>query len=208
MNLICIIFAAFHAVRVAAETNQTGAECLDHRECAIGSFCAASSCSDGLGRKYLCGICEPCSECLCHKDAVDGACPINKCPDQPAESIRFLQGPLFARTTISGVPTHVCVRRLLFDTGSFFDVQAAIRVDHPASAASINLTSVNAQCPAFSRAGLLLGLSTSTLQTFVLNVVVTSEGNCCCQCWPVASIFAILGESRISEVYAVGCARR
>ena len=175
--MLYLIFAAIaNAVHVVADLNQTRIDCLDHGECAAASFCATSSCNDALGRKYLCGLCMPCNQCLCNSDAVDGACPINKCPAQPTDSVRFLQGPLFARMAIPGASTHVCVRRLLFDAGSFFDVQAALRIDHPASAKPVNISSIDAICPAYTRAGLILGISIPPGEPILLQVIVTSEG--------------------------------
>ena len=174
-----VIFAAIFAAIATGENDRNIVECIFHTDCTDGSFCAASSCSDALGRKYLCGACKPCSECVCNADAVDGACPISKCPEQPTNSVRFLQGPFFARALIHGFPTHVCVRRLLFDAGSFFDVQAAIRIDHPASAEPVNETTVGVHCPAFTRVGVLVDISAPsplTGEAHILDVVVTSEG--------------------------------
>ena len=180
INILFKIFTvAMISAQASAQVNTSTTVCLDHNECDVEYFCGSSSCIDTIGRSYLCGRCKPCAECVCNKDAVDGACPNKKCTEQPTDSVRFLQGPFFASEPISGIPTYLCVRRLLFEVGSFFDVQAAICVDHPASASPVNQTSVEEQCPAFTRTGIIIGLSTpeaSPDTPFLLDVVVTSEG--------------------------------
>jgi hypothetical protein len=89
--------------------------------------------------------------------------------------VRFLQGPFHALSPIPGVPTHLCARRLLFTSGTFSDIQAAIRTDHPAAASPANLTALSDLCPSFVRIGAVAN-TTARDGAFAVDVFVSSEG--------------------------------
>ncbi len=107
-----------------------GAICYTHTDCASPSeFCGWTTCQDPLGRSYRCPACAPCLVCACDRDAVDGACPRARCPDQPTSAVRFLHGAFYNHSS-SGMPTgFTCTRRISFAGDSFSDVQASTTAD-------------------------------------------------------------------------------
>jgi hypothetical protein len=150
--------------------------CHDHKGCPESRFCAQSECTDDFGRNFSCGDCKPCAECRCHADAIDHSCPQQRCPDQPTDGVRFLQGPFYSQAPLAGVPTHLCVRRLLFTGGTFSDMQAAVRTDHPASAAPADLPALAALCPSFVRIGAVANTTAREDGSFAVDVFVSSDG--------------------------------
>lgn len=150
--------------------------CLDHSECPERQFCAMSSCTDDLGRNFSCGECKPCDDCRCHVDAFDRSCPQQRCLDQPTDGIRFLQGTFYAISLLSDMPDHICVRRLLFTSGTFSDIQAAVCTNHPASDALENISALSALCPSFLRIGAVVNTTSREDGTFTINAFISSEG--------------------------------
>ena len=179
INLLYIVYKATVLSGGVLAHNESSA-CLDHSECNAGFFCAMMICTEHLDRDYICGACRPCDACLCHSDSVDGKCPLQQCPQQPTNSIRFLQGPFYSRMDIPTIQTYKCVRRLDFAGGTFADMQTAVRADHPASATTVNLTFVQSYCRAFVRLGVVADLgvySSPSGKGFLLDVIITSEGH-------------------------------
>jgi hypothetical protein len=176
---LILMSLAFNLVR--ADSSVLPSTCYSHSSCPANQFCASSECTDSIGRRFPCGICKLCTECRCHSVSIDLSCPPHQCPDQPTDGVRFLQGPFYAHSVVKDVSTHACVRRLLFSGGTFFDIQAAIRTDHPASAAPANLSAVAARCPPFARIGAVLNTTFHADDaTFIVNVSVSSEGCSLC----------------------------
>jgi hypothetical protein len=158
--------------------NETNA-CLAHAECPVDFFCAKMFCTDRSGLQYICGQCRRCEACFCHNDAVDDRCP-HDCHDQPTNGVRYLQGPFLARSAIPTIPTYTCLRRLTFDGGAFVDLQAPVSIEHPASAAPVDRTVLEAQCQPFARVGILLDFvpdPSMSGQTYQVSVVITSSGS-------------------------------
>jgi hypothetical protein len=174
VNRFIAIILMVHLVKIGSL--ELAGSCLDHNNCPESLFCAVSKCTDDFGRNFSCGECKPCVECRCHVDAFDGSCPQQRCPNQPTDGVRFLQGPFHAFSLLPGVTTHFCVRRLLFTSGTFSDIQAAVRVDHPASAAPANLSALSELCPSFVRIGAVVNTTFREDGTFAVDVFVSSEG--------------------------------
>ena len=85
-----------------------------------------------------------------------------------------------ARFTIPAIPAYSCVRRLSFDGGTFVDIRAPVSIDHPASAAAVDRTILEAHCRAFARVGVLIDFvrnPSASGQTYQINVIVTSSGS-------------------------------
>jgi hypothetical protein len=173
-NVFVVVFITVHLVRIGSL--QLAGLCFDHSGCPENKFCAPSKCTDDFGRYFPCGECKPCSACRCHADAIDHSCPQKRCPDQPSDGVRFLQGPFYAHSPLAGITTHLCVRRLLFTSGTFSDVQAAMRNDHPASAAPTNLSGLSALCPSFLRIGAVINVTIREDGAFAVDVFISSEG--------------------------------
>jgi hypothetical protein len=170
---VAVIIMTLNMVKIGSL--ELSDSCLDHSECPRSRFCAASRCTDDLGRKFPCGECKPCGECRCNVDAFDHACPQQQCPDQPTDGVRFLQGPFHAISPLAGTPTHLCVRRLLFTSGTFSDIQFAVRTDHPASAGPTNISALSVLCPSFVRVGAVVNITVLD-GAFAVDVYISSEG--------------------------------
>ena len=92
-------------------------ECTKHDQCPAGAFCKWSWTDSNEGWFYVGGVCRACSACECNGDAVDGNCPRDKCPMQPSQEVRYLQGAFeHTRVLDKGV---ACVY-VLDVQGSFF----------------------------------------------------------------------------------------
>ena len=99
--------------------------CIDHSECNQNEFCKITWCNSWEGWFYKCGNCVPCSQCLCNEDSITQACPSDRCPAQPAESVRFLQGRFSNSYPIPGT-NYSCVFTIKFEGLLFEHVQVAV----------------------------------------------------------------------------------
>jgi hypothetical protein len=125
-NVVLPIYFSLIAVLHEASALPVGAICYTHSDCANPSeFCSWPTCQDPLGRPYPCPACAPCLACACDSDAVDGACPRARCPDQPTSAVRFLHGAFYNRTAAGMPPGFACVRRISFAGALFSEVQAS-----------------------------------------------------------------------------------
>ncbi|EKX31885.1 hypothetical protein GUITHDRAFT_121933 [Guillardia theta CCMP2712] len=99
--------------------------CIDHSECKQNEFCKITWCNSWEGWFYKCGNCVPCSQCLCNEDSITQACPSDRCPAQPAESVRYLQGRFSSTHPIPGT-NYSCVFAIKFEGLLFEHVQVAV----------------------------------------------------------------------------------
>ena len=152
--------------------------CFTHSDCSDAQkFCAWTIGLDGAGESYPCGACKPCSECLCDTDSADFQCPPDRCPAQPINAVRFLQGLYFNRSVLGRSPDYSCVRRLVV-TGSVFSItQIPLYNRHPATTALFNESDIlSFICPSYTRSGILKSTSKLINGTLKLVAVISSEG--------------------------------
>jgi hypothetical protein len=123
MELFFLVFLSLLHAPSALEENVA---CYSHRDCMNSStFCAWTVDVDSFGREFKCAQCMPCADCSCDSDAVDGACPRTRCPDQPSAAVRYLQGAFYNQTKLAKIPDFLCMRRISFSGNSFSDTQAS-----------------------------------------------------------------------------------
>ena len=99
-------------------------QCQTHSQCAAGKFCKWKWANSFEGWWFVGGICTPCSECKCNGDAVDAACPRERCPLQPSSDIRFLQGSFNEFRNLSR--SAICVYTLDIQGSMFRETQLVL----------------------------------------------------------------------------------
>jgi hypothetical protein len=158
--------------------SQTLAQCFTHYDCSDPQhFCAWNVCEDEAGESYRCGTCKPCSACLCDTNSTDFQCPLDRCPAQPINGVRFLQGYFHNHSVLGQVPGYNCIRRLVV-TGNLFSImQLPMYTLHPATTAIFNESdSLSSACPSYTRSGIFKSPLVLINGSLTLNVVVSSEG--------------------------------
>jgi hypothetical protein len=171
-----LVFHAFLGGELAA--SQTFTQCFTHDDCSdTHQFCAWTLCEDTVGGSYPCGTCKPCTECLCDTDSTDFRCPSDRCPTQPINGVRFLQGFFHNHSAIRQVPGYNCVRRLVV-TGNIFSImQLPVYALHPATTAILNESdSLSSICPSYTRTGVFKSSLDPINNTLKLDATISSEG--------------------------------
>ena len=168
--VLCSVLAA-GLVRYCAASGQGGSQCFTHDDCTDpAQFCAWTTCKDS--NLYLCSECQPCTQCRCDSDSIDFECPQTKCPGQPYNSVRFLQGEFYNFSNIPG-ESYSCLRRFVVSGNIFSLSQLPIFSQHPATVANFSEPPrVSTLCPTYVRSGIL-----KEVENLELQVIVSSEGN-------------------------------
>lgn len=179
--VICVVLCAL--IRHANSQDANGSQpinktyCWNHTVCGLDQFCALSTCRDYQGRNYSCGACERCNQCVCDADSIDLACPQNRCPSQPSEGVRFIQGVFADRFRIPGFLDYICVRRLVISGASISFLQTVIHGQHPASIINAIIPAGTAgNCMTMSLSGIIYSSALNPSGAVDLEVAVTSEG--------------------------------
>jgi hypothetical protein len=153
--------------------------CFDHAECQADAFCAWSISIDSKGRNISCGICKKCIFCRCDVDSIDSACPQSRCPDQPSQGVRYLQGVFLGHARLKYASHYICTRRLTMSGATIAFLQSPVHDGHPASHAMLNISSAAAaDCPSVALSGVIIE-STATMgpdRAVSLRVSITSDG--------------------------------
>jgi hypothetical protein len=157
---------------------ETDTNCFTHEDCVHPSyFCAWVDCFDENGNPLRCGRCRPCEECICDINSADFQCPTFKCPAQPIDAVRFLQGAFHNHSDLAQAPGYQCVRRLVITGNMFAMQQLPVYTLHPADLAIFNETGlVFSGCPSYSRSGLLRNSQTMANNGLKLDAIMSSEG--------------------------------
>ena len=152
--------------------------CFVHDDCLQpDQFCAWSTCIGRAGDSYSCGKCRSCDECRCDQDSTDFHCPVIRCPAQPINGVRYLQGKFDSQSSLLETPDFQCIRQLVVSGNVFSISQRPIYSLHPAITAILNESDAAIlACPSFSRSGVLGGLQVENGQ-IRLDVIVSSEGD-------------------------------
>jgi hypothetical protein len=167
--------------------NVNGILCTSHDKCSkvanATQFCSWSICTDPTGWTYRCGICAPCSLCLCSNSSIDGACPLNRCPDAPTAGVRHLAGSFWAvdrnRPQLAELG-YACVRRMSFSGRTFIDTQAPVSIADPAlpppPSDRVTLGATAASCPSLDRSGVFTLLEDTDPPRLLLSILAARSG--------------------------------
>jgi hypothetical protein len=161
------------------QTADQANSCFDHAECQENKFCAWSNCIDFEGRNISCGTCKSCSFCHCDTDSIDSSCPRIRCPNQPSQGVRFLQGVFLGHGRLKNASSYICTRRLTISGAAIAFLQVPIRDGRPDSQTILKISSAAAsECPNLALFGVIVK-STATVgadSAVRLHVAVTSDG--------------------------------
>jgi hypothetical protein len=176
--LFIAVLGETHSQRRFQTADQTNI-CFDHAGCQENRFCAWSNCTDNKGRNISCGTCKSCTSCLCDTDSIDSACPRSRCPNQPSQGVKFLQGAFLGHGRLEKASNFICTRRLTISGAAIAFLQVPIHDGHPASQTILNISSAAAaDCPNVALSGVIIE-STATVgadSAVKLHVAVTSDG--------------------------------
>ncbi len=167
MLIYCLKFLVLAVSTLGVDNHLRNAEnkigtdiCFAHDECQATKFCAWSTCIYTDGRNLSCGVCKPCSSCLCDTNSIDSACPRNRCPAQPSEGVRYLQGVFLGDTQVDN-SNYSCARRLIISGGTIHFLQIRVHEGHPATQEVLNISDNFTACPSFVFSGIIVDTDAS-----------------------------------------------
>eukprot|EP00960_Hanusia_phi_P063209 765399-Hanusia_phi.AAC.1 len=144
--------------------------CSTHSECGASQFCKWEFCKGGDNWFYVCGMCRPCSECKCNDNSFTGSCPPDKCPAEPTQEVRYLQGG-FENMRLLPDNASFCYYRLELKGSQFTEQQQILPLFSSSSDASVQ-EQQDLQCPTLARSGVFevqAGSSLSYIQFTILS---------------------------------------
>lgn len=171
LSVVCI-------VRCSVLKDQTFPICFSHTDC-VGpdDFCAWTNCTENDGQSYSCGRCRPCADCICDDYSIDFQCPSAKCPAQPINGVRFLQGEFVNYSVVVQMPNYTCFRRLVVSSSMFSFEQIAVFTSHPASMTGFTQpVLLSSLCPAFLQSGVLNISNRMDQSVLDVQAIVLSQG--------------------------------
>jgi hypothetical protein len=169
----------FFLLSVLTVLAEISPQCFTHDDCLQpGHFCAWSTCFGEAGDSYSCGNCKPCEKCSCDQDSIDFSCPTIRCPDQPINGVRYLQGKFNNVSSLLEAPDYHCVRQLEV-TGNIFSIsQRPFYALHPATTAALNEPDgLFSECASFTRSGVISGAPEEMNGQIKFDVIISSEGD-------------------------------
>jgi hypothetical protein len=177
--LFAAIFGVVSSMQLQFQTANQENICFDHDVCPENSFCALRDCIDFLGRNISCGTCKECTSCHCDTDSIDSACPRIRCPDQPSQGVRFLQGVFLGHDRLGNASNYFCTRRLTISGATIAFFQTPVHDGHPASQAVLNISGAAlVDCPIVALSGVIIetAATVGSGSAVRLQVAITSDG--------------------------------